>query len=266
MPVKFKEELSPLEQLALVPMSYSRLDTYFNASFGCKAKYFYQYIAKEPRGFGAAALLGNVVHQVLENALEDGMVVKEELVEAFADEFGDALFELDKDGIITEEMQIVGMHMLTEFVDRHKGEKLTVSHKELAFEIVVGTALIRGFIDRVDEIDGRVIITDYKSGSYEVAKKDIPKNLQLGVYALVAEKMFPGKDIYAQMYYLKSGRQKGHLFSTDDLRAIETNLTSLVAELLTRQNYGYTPNARACYMCDYAKTDVCPMGAKRIKR
>lgn len=266
MPVRLPEELTDLERLALIPVSYSRLDTYFNATFGCKAKYFYQYIAKEPQVFGAAALLGNVIHQVLENVLEDGMKIVPKLSEAFAAEFVVAMSDLDKEGIINNELQIVGMAMLNEFVDRHTGEKLQISEKEMEFEVVVGTALIRGYIDRVDVVGDRVNITDYKSGRIEVAAKDMHANLQLGLYALVADKMFPGKEIYAQMYYLRSGRQKGHLFTRDDLDAVESKLTSLVNELIVRQNYEFTSNPRTCYSCDYAKNGVCPMGTKRVRR
>lgn len=264
--IRLIDELSELEKLALVPVSYSRLDTYFNASFGCKAKYFYQYILKEPRSFGSAALLGNVVHEVLENCLESDMVITDELMAQFEKEFATAKEKLDIDLIITDEQVSVGLLMLQEFVDRHAQERLGVIYKELPFEIVVGTALIRGFIDRVDITDTKISIRDYKSGSYEVAAKNISTNLQLGLYAAAANKLFPGKDIYAELYYLKSGRQKGHHFSGDDLTVIESNLTSLVSELLFRQNYEPTPNPRACYMCDYAKNDICPMGAKRVRR
>lgn len=47
------EELDPLEKLALVDFSYSRIDTYMQ----CHSKYFYSYIQKEPRLFGEAATL-----------------------------------------------------------------------------------------------------------------------------------------------------------------------------------------------------------------
>lgn len=266
MAVRLLDELTDLEKLALIPVSYSRLDTYFNASFGCKAKYFYQYIVKEPRGFGSAALLGNVVHQVLENCLESNMQITDELMAQFENEFATAHQELDVDSIITQDQINTGINMLQEFVDRHSGERLGEIHKELPFEIVIGSALIRGFIDRVDIGTHRVSIRDYKSGSYEVAKKDVSRNLQLGLYASAASKLFPDKEIYAELYYLKSGRQKGHLFEPDDLQAIESNLTSLVSELLVRQNYEPTPNPRACYGCDYASNGVCPIGAKRVRR
>jgi len=265
MTVRFKDELTDLEKLALVPISYSRLNTYFDKQYGCKAKYFYQYIQKEKQDFGPYALLGNVVHEVLENVLDDGLIVTPHLSELLKMEFDFSLANLDTEGIITEQMQIVGVDMLNEFVDRHVGERLIIEEKELAFEVVIGSALVRGFIDRIDVHEKRVVITDYKSGKQEVPQKNIPHNLQLGIYALVAEKLYPGKEIFAQLYYLRSGRQKGHLFTRDDLSAIETNLTSLVNELMTRQNFEPTPNARACYGCSFAKNGVCPTGARRLR-
>lgn len=264
--IRLLDELTELEKLALVSVSYSRLDTYFNASFGCAAKYFYQYIAKEPRSFGSAALLGNVVHETLENSLESGMVITDDLLDKFEEEFNKSLETLDTDLIITEAQVEMGIQMLQEFVDRHVDEKLPEIHKELPFEIVIGSALIRGFIDRVD-IDGdKISIRDYKSGSYEVAAKNVSTNLQLGLYAAAANKLFPGKEIYAELYYLKSGRQKGHHFSSSDLEVIESDLTTMVNELMVRQNFPPTPNARACYMCDYAKSGTCPIGTKRLQR
>ena len=52
-PIRAIEDLDPLERLALVEFSYSRIDTYMQ----CPSKYFYSYIQKEPRLFGEAATL-----------------------------------------------------------------------------------------------------------------------------------------------------------------------------------------------------------------
>ncbi len=52
-PIKTINDLDPLERLALVEFSYSRIDTYTQ----CPSKYFYSYIQKEPRLFGEAATL-----------------------------------------------------------------------------------------------------------------------------------------------------------------------------------------------------------------
>lgn len=65
---------------------------------------------------------------------------------------------------------------------------------------------------RVSNEDGLYVTNDYivthNSGAKEVSYKSIPTNLQLGVYALAVGRIFPDHDIYAEMYYLRTGRQK----------------------------------------------------------
>lgn len=51
--IKKIEDLEPIQRLALVDFSYSRIDTYQQ----CPSKYFYTYIKKEPKVFGEAAVL-----------------------------------------------------------------------------------------------------------------------------------------------------------------------------------------------------------------
>lgn len=264
--VRLPEELTDLEKLALIPISYSRLDTAFGASFGCEAKYFYTYIQGEPREFGAPAALGNIVHDVLENTLEPDETIKTDIYEKMLEEFVVASETHDPEKEIPQDLYDVGRTMLSEFVDRHAGSSFPIHAKEMPFKVVIGTALVGGFIDRVDVEPDRVVITDYKTGKWEVPQKGIVNNLQLGIYALAAQKMFPDKEVYAQMYYLRSGKQKGHSFSESDLAAVESSVTFLVEELIVKQNYKFTSNFRACNWCDFAKSGVCPVGAKRLKR
>jgi len=51
--VKRTDQLSDLEKMSLIDLSYSRMDSYLS----CAAKYFFSYIKKEPRMFGQAAAL-----------------------------------------------------------------------------------------------------------------------------------------------------------------------------------------------------------------
>jgi ATP-dependent helicase/DNAse subunit B len=61
-------------------LSYSRMDTYKM----CPAKYFYGYIKKEPRTFNEAAVLGNIVHAVLEDEVKTGEHIDHEnLIESY---------------------------------------------------------------------------------------------------------------------------------------------------------------------------------------
>lgn len=252
-------DLDPLRRLALIDMSYSRLDTYKT----CPAKYYFTYIQQEPRTFFQAATLGNIIHDALEYTLEPGEKVNsQELFENFEM----ARMSYDPDNQIDQAKIDAGIQMLQEFIDRHTDETFPIFAKELPFSVVMGGARFNGFIDRVDVKDDVVTVTDYKSGVKEVAYKDVSTNLQLGLYALVMADMFPDKQIYVQLYYLKTGRIKGHLYTTDDLVSIKRQILEIVQEIIETRNFKYTLNGSACRWCDHARTGACSTGVKRITR
>lgn len=254
--VRSYDELSDLEKLCLTDFSYSRIDTYLS----CPAKYFYSYIQKEPRQFSAPAVLGNIVHEVLENCLDndkplDFRELKQDYIKNIP--------KWDPDGIIQRDLIDVGHVIIDEFFDRHSGEPLNIYAKEMPFNFVIGTYSINGFIDRVDVFDDRVRITDYKTGKWEVSPKDVPTNLQLGIYALAASLLFPEHEVYAELYYLRSGRRKGHAFSKDDIDAVKERIVMLANKIVNDQNFLPTDQYRPCSYCDHAKSGACGIGAYR---
>lgn len=257
--VRRYEDLTPLEKLCLIDMSYSRFNTYDT----CPAKYFYTYVTKEERVFGAAATLGNIVHGVLEHNIET--LVLPEMVADF-----EALrLELDPDSLIDDELIDVGYTLMREFCDRHTGDEIDLIGVEVPFEIVIGTALIRGYIDRLERLrDGSVQVVDYKTGKsrYEVAAKDAPQDLQLGIYALAVSQMYPHTVIRAELYYLRSGRHKGHTFSPGDLKDVEKRVAEKVQAIIDDQNFSATSEIRPCTYCDYAASGVCKTGVARRRR
>jgi len=192
------EDVSDFEKLSLTDFSYSRIDTYKM----CPSKYFYTYIQKEPRLFGEAAVLGNIVHSVLEDNVSATDVLDfEKLQEAYVKE----LTTQDPDNKIKTALIDAGKEILDEFYDQYANTKFDVLHKEYGFRFVLGSYLISGYIDRVDSWgDDGVKIIDYKTGKWEVSPKDIPTNLQLGIYAMAIDYLYPDKNIYAELYYLRS--------------------------------------------------------------
>lgn len=259
MQLKTVDDLDELEKLALIDMSYSRLDTYEM----CPSKFWFTYIQKEERVFGPAASLGNVIHSVLEDKVGGELVYEDMLVsmEHHRETF-------DPDQLIDEGLLGAGRQMIQEFVDRHEEEEFDVIGKEKAFNIIIGSGRVRGFIDLVTrEKDGTIRITDYKSGKWEVAAKNVHENLQVGLYALAASIEYPDTPIYAELYYLRSGRRKGHLFTPDDMDGVYENALERINAILNDRNFSATPDRRPCTFCDFAKPEnpVCKTGVARMR-
>jgi len=254
--IKKYEDLSDLEKMSLVDFSYSRIDTYKQ----CPAKYFYSYISKEPRQFAPAAVLGNIVHEVFENILDNDTPLD---LDSLKSEYNSTIPRYDPSNQIPTELLDAGTTIIEDFYDTHQDEDFSIFAKEMGFEIIIGSYTVRGYIDRVDVRNDIVHIIDYKTGKWEVSNKEIPNNLQLGIYALATSLLFPDKKIYAELYYLRSGRRKGHMFSSEDLDLVKVNLISRMKKIVEDTNYLPTSNTRACSYCDHAKSGACGTGVYR---
>jgi len=154
--IKSYNDLTDLQTLALVDFSYSRIDTYQQ----CPAKYFYSYICKEPRAFNPPAVLGNIVHAVLENVLDNDKSLD---INELEQEYNKNIPIWDPDNNIPKDLISVGSVILQEFYDEYYDKKFNIYEKELAFDFIIGCYRILGFIDRVDVIGDRVNIVDYKT-------------------------------------------------------------------------------------------------------
>lgn len=254
--IKKFEDLSELEKLGVADFSYSRIDTYKQ----CPTKYFFSYVTKEPRQFNPPAVLGNIVHNVLENVLDND---KELSLDELQREYVSVFPGWDPDNTIPQDLIQVGRVILDEFYDTHAGKKFNIYDKEMAFDFIIGLFRIRGFIDRIDIIGNRVNITDYKTGKWEVALKNVPQDLQLGIYALAASLLFPDKEIYAELYYLRSGKKKGHLFTATEIESVKSRIINEINKIINDTSFKATTNTNACSYCDHAKSGICGVGVYR---
>ena len=249
------EELSEFEKLGLISMSYSRLETFKS----CEAKYFYQYIDKQPRSTNGAAAMGTAVHSVLEKSDLNDLDLKDMLYQLELE------FEAeDPDGdMITRELKEAARELLGEFVDRHYGDTFETLGKELNFNVVIGNGYFTGFIDRVDITpSGGILIQDYKAGKWKVAKKDVPTNMQLGLYACAIRKFYPEYwPITAELYYLREGKMFGQTYTHEELDNMEFQIRDKCAEIAKTNFFHYTGQNWTCKsMCDFGKSGVCPRG------
>lgn len=253
--VRLLDELSELEKLSLIEISPSRLGLFSR----CEAAYFYRYVLFEPSTWSPYAALGNIIHSVLENTDFDAPLNYLDML----DKFDEHRLTYDPDLEIPNELLLAGHNMLEEFTQRHRGDEFHIVAKEQSFAIVVGPALIVGYIDRVDIIGDKLIIIDFKSGANEIPVKGIPNDFQLGIYALAMSKQYPDKEVSAGLYYLRSGRQKFHTYTKADLEEMEQRLITTIDQIIETKDFKFSDNPRICYWCDFKA--ICPVGIRRVK-
>lgn len=198
---------------------------------------------------------GNIVHSVLENVVSKDKPLDQEEIK---NEYNKHKASYDPDQKISKELISVGETVLNEFFDENPGATFNVFDKEYEFRFVIGNYLVLGYIDRIDLYDDEVIIIDYKTGKWEVSQKELPNNLQLGIYALATSLAFPGKKITAELYYLRSGRHKRHTFTPEDLDKVKLNIINSIQEIINDTSFSPTSNGRICSYCEHAKTGACP--------
>lgn len=105
-----------------------------------------------------------------------------------------------------------------------------------------------------------------KHGKWEVPQKGIQNNLQLGIYALAVSSVFPDKNIRAELYYLRSGRRKHHLFTPEDIEEVKVNLLENINKVVEDNSFLATSNERTCTFCEHAASGACATGVARLKR
>lgn len=257
--IKSIENIDDFTKLTLTDFSYSRIDTYDM----CPSKYFFSYIKKEPRQFGEAAVLGNIIHSVLEDLVSNEKPLS---LDEMKSSYEVKKIGYDPESLISKDLIQVGSQILEEFYDINQDRVFDVYDKEMSFNFILGNYSIIGYIDRVDVVGDNVYIVDYKTGKREVAAKDVATNLQLGIYALAASVEFPGKQITASLHYLRSGRVKSHTYTEEDLENVKLNILNKINKIMNDTNFIPTANERICSFCDHARSGACGIGAVRYKK
>ena len=257
--IKKISDLDPFQKLTLSEFSYSRIDTYEM----CPSKYFYSYIKKEPRQFNSPAVLGNIIHSVLENTISSESPLS---LDEMKISYEEHKASFDPTNIISKDLIDVGDLLLEEFYDQNQDRIFNVHGKEIGFNFIIGNYSIIGFIDRIDVIGDSVHIVDYKTGKREVALKNVSTNLQMGIYALAASVMFPEKEITASLHYLRTNRLKSHTYSEEDLLEIKKTLVERINVIVQDDNFLQTSNERVCSFCDHSQSGACGIGAIRLKK
>ncbi len=133
-------------------------------------------------GDATAAGVGSLVHDVAER-LPAGRVDE---LRAMVDDLWPTL---GMPRTWSAERQRARAHRMVErFAGYCQGLDRRLVGAEVAFEVQVGTAVLRGRVDRLEvDAEGRLWVVDLKTGSSPPAEKDMPRHAQLGAYQVAVE-------------------------------------------------------------------------------
>jgi|GEM_PF-755341 len=271
-------------------LSVSRLRRYEE----CPLAFYYQYVDKPEPALDAArgepAEFGTVLHDALERTYQwimdeehEGVFPEAELLEFFrlawidSGLVGVGLYQEGRE-ILRRYATDVGRvdHMRTLSVEREfnllvgppahgfKGCRLIDASEKARWAEDADHFVINGFMDRVDKPEpGIVEIIDYKSGRLLFSKEELADDLQMSVYALVAQCLYPwATEIRMSFHMLRHGLRQMTVRTAEDLESAR----QYVLALGTRTEKGpYKPKLNThCGTCDHrARCEVYKLAVER---
>lgn len=271
--------------------SPSALSTYLN----CPLQFYYRNILKlyeqdEPEESMEENTFGLVLHGTLEKLYQDfeGKEVQASDIKGFYDRLDAVIEERFKEETRTENYTY-GRNRLLLGVIRNLVEKLleidmvdapfVIRGLELELDTLMPTlkmpegVKLRGYIDRVDELNGVIRIIDYKTGKVnrldlkdfadirEGQKKREPFQLSTYAYLYLRNEAEPGevspgiyfmRNLSEGLQFLQTGPTKSTVLDLESLLDFESELVALIDEIFDpEQAFVQTEDEDRCRFCAY---------------
>ena len=254
--------------------SYSALQTFES----CPKKFQFTYIDKvsrEKKGH-AAAIMGNVVHTVLQklykHAFENVLVSKEDMNQFYKDEWNKYVIdyiEVTSDFKTVDDYITDGETILDAYYDKFQPfnqAKLLGTELNLYFTLPNTDFQFNCRIDRLSRReDGVVEIVDYKTGSLLSKAKDKNYYFQMGLYLLAVRANYPDfKEIELVQYFLRHGEEVRYQMREDEEEnLIEQFHQAIIATLQATELNSFEPKESShCNFCDFV--EICPAKIHQI--
>ncbi len=276
-------------------LSPSAINTYLD----CSLKFYFRYVAKikEPDEIVEnidSALFGTIFHKSMEliyNPFLNKLVNKSDIKKIISQKtyinsinkaFADENIKIEKQALITHEiikenvLQILQKDIeYTPFTILHL-EKDFKKQIEINFDNKNQKITVKGNIDRIDKIQDKTRIIDYKTGKAKQKTKQIsdlfdtiiderPKAImQTMIYAMAYKAETSNNNIYPCVYQIKQLFDKNFSYQlfldkqilryNDYQNEFENELKSTINRIFDpTQNFKQTDNKKHCEYCEYKK-------------
>jgi len=242
----------------VITLSWRQFDDYYT----CPLKYKYVHILRVPVREHHAVVYGKLLHDCVnfyyKSKKSNKGITLEKLLNYYQDNWRSEGF-LNK---AHEKKRFeAGLVTLEDFFKREEEKNIMPAHLEKEFKVSLGLEKLVGRFDRIDIVDNRVYILDYKSSQVEdqkEANKRAKQSKQMDIYSLAYKLTFGKMPEAVQLYFLESGLIGETKKKEEHLEKIEEEIKD-VAEGIRSQNFEAKPRYRACYWCAY--NQICPYTA-----
>ncbi|MHB8903991.1 MAG: RecB family exonuclease, partial [Patescibacteria group bacterium] len=148
-----------------------------------------------------------------------------------------------------EEYKQKGLKAVNDYWDTYqKTAEPLVLLLEKKFSFRIGEDIIKGTIDRVDELsDGTLEIIDYKTGKDKTLDYNVKK--QLILYQIFLEEFLKKKVSALSYYYLESGQKVSFVATEKEITKLRLEVIAEIAEIKKR-NFIAKPSP-LCQFCDF---------------
>ena len=254
--------------------SFSQLAAYSS----CPLQYKFAFILKVPvLGDKASLIFGRVMHNTLYNFF---LPLLDKNIRTQASLFSEPNKKTQKNPISLDRL----LELYEEFwqVDGYKSKQERAEYKEKGLKAVndywkvyqtgmepkvlflekkfsfrIGEDVIKGTIDRVDELsDGSLEIIDYKTGKAKALDYNVKK--QLILYQIFLEEFLKKKVSILSYYYLESGQKASFVATEKEITKLRLEVMAEISEIKKR-NFIAKPSP-LCQFCDF--NSICEFREK----
>jgi DNA helicase-2/ATP-dependent DNA helicase PcrA len=155
-----------------------------------------------------------------------------------------------------EEYKERGKEILKTFYQTNYSQFKPPLFIEQSFNLKIGEVVVKGVIDRVDEIEDGFEIIDYKTGSSKT-EEDIDKD-QLTIYQIALEEVFQKKPTRLTYYFIETNERVSFLAQEVEKNKIKEKILKTVEEI-KKSDFPPKPSEHNCKHCDF--NEICEFRA-----
>lgn len=246
----------PIPEDNIITLSYNQVNDYLI----CPLKYKYGHILRVSGLFRHhLQVYGEAIHRAIGEYLKSKADDRHLKIE-------DLIMQFERycisEGFISkahnEKRLEEGRRILADLYKKEEESSIIPRYIEKEFSFFIGKNRIIGRWDRVDEGEGLVKITDYKSSNVdkkETADKEAKESLQLAIYSLAYSNIYKKMPDIVELHFLGSGIIGSSKVIDMDLER-RTNEIKRVADGIRRREFTAKQGYTSCRYCEYVK--ICP--------